>query len=201
MGRERRGRKHRAHRVLPSPEVIARRKRIADGVAMGIGGGIALLGAGLLAIAAGDLATGGDGTMTPVTYIGQMVVLGAMIWWGLQIGWPGLAPRPLGRRLLAWNAARRAAGRDRAADAAEPVDPVAAERERRVFGVAEREQGRVTVLEVASRCDLTADEAKALLDDLVLRKVAQLHVSEEGVLVYVFPSFLPGTGRGRRRRR
>ena len=185
----------------PRPDDVARRQRSADGVAIAIGLGIALLGAGLLAMAAVDLATGGDGTLTPVASVGQMVVLGAMIWWGLQIGWPGLAPRPLGRRLLAWTAARRAAGRDRAADAAAPVDPVAAERERRVLGVAEREQGRVTVLEVASRCDLTAGEAKALLDDLVLRKVAQLHVSEEGVLVYIFPSFLSGTGRGRRRRR
>ena len=58
----------------------------------------------------------------------------------------------------------------------------------------------MTVLEVAGRCGLTVDEAKALLDCLVLRKVAQSHVSEEGVLVYVFPRSRPGPGRARRRR-
>ena len=201
MGKERRGRSNRHRRGPPRAEVVARRRRIVDGIGKAIGIGIALLGAGLLAIAAAELVTGGDGTETPATRVARMVLLCAMIWWGLLIGWPGLGPRTLARRLVAWNAARRAAGQDRAAEAVEAVDPVAAERERLVLGVAEKEQGRVTVLEVASRCDLTSDEAKALLDDLVLRKVAQLHVSEEGVLVYVFPSFLPGTGRGRRRRR
>jgi hypothetical protein len=70
-----------------------------------------------------------------------------------------------------------------------------------VLRLAEKEQGRVTVLEVAGRCDLTVDQAKALLDGLVLRKIAQLHVSETGVLVYVFSRLLPGAGRARRRRR
>jgi hypothetical protein len=201
MSKERRGRSDRHRRGPARPEDVTRRRRIVDGIAKAIGVGIALLGAGLLAMATGDLVTGGDGTQTRAAYAGLMVVPGAMIWWGLQIGWPGLAPRALAHRLRAWNAARRAASQDRLADAAEAVDSAAAEREQLVLGLAQKEQGRVTVLEVASHCDLTADEAKALLDDLVLRKVAQLHVSEEGVLVYVFPRLLPGDGRTRRRRR
>jgi hypothetical protein len=200
MGEEPRGRDRHDRRVDPRSAAIARRRRIVDGVTKAIGVGIALLGAGLLASAALDLATGGDGQTSPVTYLGQIVVFGAVSWWAIQIGWPGLAPRPLARRLLAWNAARRAASRGRLADDAEPVDPAAAERERLILSLAEKEQGRVTILEVAGRCDLTSDESKALLDDLVLRQVAQLHVSEEGVLVYVFPTLLPGTGRARRRR-
>lgn len=200
MGEESGGRNHRDRRADPRAAALARRRRILDGINKAIAVVIALVGAGLLAIAAVDLATGGDPTTTPVNKVGLMILFGAMIWWGIQIGWPELAPRPLARRLLAWNAARRAASQRRLADeGAEPADPAAAERERRVLGLVEKEQGRVTALEVAGRCDLTVDEAKALLDDLALRKIAQLHVSEEGVLVYVFPHLLPGTGRARRR--
>lgn len=200
MGDHSRGPDRRGRPVPPRSADVARRRRIVDGIAKAIGVGIALLGAGLLAITAVDLATGGDPTTTPVAKVGLMVLFGAMTWWGIDIGWPELAPRPLARRLLAWNAARRAASQRPVDDDAEPVDPAAAERERRVLSLAEKEQGRVTVLEAAGRCDLTVDEAKTLLDGLVLRKIAQLHVSEEGVLVYVFPALLPGTGRARRRR-
>lgn len=198
MGDDSRRQNQRNRRVPSRSADVARRERIRDGVAIAIGVGIALLGAGLLAIAAVELATGGDGKTAPATSVGLMVLFGAMIWWGIQIGWPELAPRPLARRLLAWKADRRTASQSRPDEGPEPADPAAAERERRVLGLAEKEQGRVTALEVAGRCDLTVDEAKALLDAMVLRQTAQLHVSEEGVLVYVFPHLLPGTGRARR---
>lgn len=44
--------------------------------------------------------------------------------------------------------------------------------------------------EVAARCDLTVSEAKALLDRFVLQEIAALHVTDSGVLVYVFSGFL-----------
>jgi len=195
MGEQPRGPDRRDPRAARAAS-IARRKRIIRGVEVTIGVGIALLGAGLLAIAAGDLATGGDSETPRPSLVGLIVLFGAMTWWGLQIGWPELAPRPLARRLRA----RLTAGRRVTTAPLDPAASEAAERERRVLALAEREQGRVTVLEVAGRCDLTVDEAKALLDGLVLRQIAQLHVSEDGVLVYVFPRFLPGPGRARRRR-
>jgi hypothetical protein len=172
---------------------VRRGQQVVRGIGIGIGVGIALVGAGLVAIATVDLATGGDGTTSPVTSAGQIVLFGAMIWWGIQIGWPELAPRPLVQRLLA----RRAARQTPAPLLSGPT-AAEAERERRVLRLAEGEQGRVTALEVASRCDLTAEEAKALLDGLVLRGVAQLRVSETGVLVYVFRHLLPGSDRDRR---
>jgi hypothetical protein len=165
------------------------------GVAIGIGVGIALVGAGLLAIAAASLVTGGDGTTAPAGYVGLMAVFAAMIWWGLQIAWPSLSPRSLRDRLLAWRSNRRAL----AAGPKPPVEPDSADRERAVLRLAEEEQGRVTVLEVAGRCNLTVDEATKLLDGLVLREIARQQVSEVGVLVYVFPGLLPGPGRAHRR--
>ena len=45
---------------------------------------------------------------------------------------------------------------------------------------------------------LTVDEAKGLLDDLVLRGIARMHVSERGVLVYVFAEQAPDADRARR---
>lgn len=194
MGIASRGKDGRDRRAAARVAAIARRKRIIRSVNVAIGVGIALLGAGLLGSAGVGLVTGGDGE---TNHVGLIAIFGAMTWWGLQIAWPELAPRPLARRLLAWRESRHG-------PVAEPTDPAAleaAERERRILALAEKEQGRVTVLEVAGRCDLTADEAKSLLDGLVLRKVAELHVSDDGVLVYVFPALLPGPGRARRRRR
>jgi hypothetical protein len=173
---------------------IARRKRIVQGVNVAIGVGIALLGAGLLAAAVVGLVTGGDGE---TNHVGLIAIFGAMTWWGLNIAWPELGPRSLARQLHA----RRAAGQSPGTRATDPAALEAAEREKRVLHLAEKEQGRVTALEVAGRCDLTVDEAKALLNELVLRQVAELHVSDEGVLVYVFPHLMPGPGRARRRRR
>ncbi len=46
--------------------------------------------------------------------------------------------------------------------------------------------GRLTAVEVASTLGLAADESKAALDDLVQRQVADLEVSDEGVLIYTF---------------
>jgi hypothetical protein len=40
------------------------------------------------------------------------------------------------------------------------------------------------------RCDLTIAEAKAELDRLAAAQVAQIQVTQNGVLVYVFPGFL-----------
>jgi hypothetical protein len=183
-------------RVSPRAAQIARRQRVLHGVSIGIGVGVALVGTGLLAIAAAELVTGGGGKTAPASHVGLIVVFAAMIWWGLQLGWPELAPRPLARRLLA----RRSAGQGLISGPPGPAVPEDADREHAVLQLAEKEQGRLTVLEAAGRCDLTVDQAKALLDGLVLRKVAQMQVSEAGVLVYVFARFLPGPGRSRRRR-
>lgn len=55
---------------------------------------------------------------------------------------------------------------------------------------AETERGRVTVPEVATGCDMSLAHAKETLDRLVLLHVAEIRVTESGVLVYVFPGFL-----------
>ena len=91
-------------------------------MAIGIGVGIALLGAGLLAIAAVELATGGDGTTTPVAEVGLIV----LFWRDDLVGPPdrlaGAGRRDRSRAgSCAWNAARRTASRGRlAADCRSP---------------------------------------------------------------------------------
>jgi hypothetical protein len=56
--------------------------------------------------------------------------------------------------------------------------------------LARAERGRVTVEEVASHCDLGIPEAKTALDQFAARRVAEMRVSESGILVYLFPGFL-----------
>ena len=46
--------------------------------------------------------------------------------------------------------------------------------------------GRLTVVEVASALALPTEEAKSMLDDLVTREVADLDITDAGVLVYSF---------------
>ena len=55
-----------------------------------------------------------------------------------------------------------------------------------ILRVAMGRGGRLTAVEVASTLGLAADESKAALDDLVQRQVADLEVSDEGVLIYTF---------------
>jgi hypothetical protein len=155
------------------------------GAAIGIGVGIALFGASLFAFALVELTTGGDGKTEAGTYVGLLAVFAVTIWWGVQLGWPELAPRPLARRLLAWRAATPEPLLSRPGPGESDDDGV----RRRVLDLAKSARGRVTAVEVAAHCNLTADDATTILNDLVLQNVALLQVSESGVLVYVFPQF------------
>lgn len=55
-----------------------------------------------------------------------------------------------------------------------------------ILKLAMANQGRLTAVEVESRLALPAGEAKASLDKLVEREVADLEVTDDGVLVYTF---------------
>jgi hypothetical protein len=55
-----------------------------------------------------------------------------------------------------------------------------------ILRLAMRHQGRLTAVEVASALALDGVESKSALDDLVNRQVADLEVSDEGVLIYTF---------------
>lgn len=64
-----------------------------------------------------------------------------------------------------------------------------------ILRLAMRQQGRLTAVEVASALALPGDEAKNALDSLVTREVADLEVTDDGVLVYTFHDarYLDGT--------
>ena len=55
-----------------------------------------------------------------------------------------------------------------------------------ILRLAMQHQGRLTAVEVASALALDGADAKSALDDLVNRQVADLEVSDEGVLIYIF---------------
>jgi hypothetical protein len=58
--------------------------------------------------------------------------------------------------------------------------------EAEVIRLAGRHDGRLTVVEVSGELGVPADEAKAVLDELMAREVADIEVTESGVLVYEF---------------
>ncbi len=136
-----------------------------------LGAGVAFFSAIFAAALFGELVTGGDGKTSFGAYLGLLVFLSLTLAGGAWLAWTRL-----------WRAPGRAGHR-------KPT-PDAAEREQRILDLAEQRTGRVTVAEVASKCDLTVDQSKAALDTLVLQGITELQVSESGVLVYVFPGFL-----------
>lgn len=58
--------------------------------------------------------------------------------------------------------------------------------EAEVLRLAREHAGRLTVVEVASDLAVTPETAKQVLDSLVTRQVADLEVTDSGVLVYSF---------------
>lgn len=150
-----------------------------------VGVGIALIGGMFFAMFLVTLLTGGDGKTETGVLAGLVVFFGGMLAAGLYIAWRMFRTRP----------ARAAAGAGRPGTGAgvpttPPPPQTDAERERRVLRFAERERGRVTVPEVATQCDMSLADSKATLDRLVLAEVAQIQVTQAGILVYVFPGFL-----------
>lgn len=116
--------------------------------------------------AVGDLVTGGDGKTEPGVLLGLLLFF-------------------LGTAYGGWRLFR----------GARPPKPGAAgtperERERVILAFAQAENGRVTVAEVATSCGLSVADAKATLDALCKQGVAELAMTDAGVLVYCFPGFM-----------
>ena len=65
-----------------------------------------------------------------------------------------------------------------------------AQEQQRVLRLAAHKNGRLTVEEVAMECRVPVDQAKALLDALVLQGTANNWVTDSGGMVYVFQGLL-----------
>jgi hypothetical protein len=153
-----------------------------------------------------EAATGGDGKTSPGVYAGLIVFFAGGFVVGAYLAWRMFRSRPPASGTTRPDArhpgrgtrsARPTPAAESAEPAAEPAAAPAASPENRVLRFAEKEHGRVTIAEVAARCDLTVSEAKAILDGFVVQEVAALHVTDGGVLVYVFAGFLSDEDKAR----
>ena len=173
------------------------------GLLGGIGILIALVGGLFLSVFVVEAVSGGDGKTEPAVYAFLIVFFGGLTAAGGYLAWRMLRPRPATSGSARPGAeptasGQRGRGGRRAGRAGAPTAPAnEAERERRVLRLAEQEQGRVTISEVAARCTMTMEESKAELDRLVLHDVAEIQVTSTGVLVYVFPGFLSDKDKAR----
>ena len=178
----------------------AGRSKLERGLLGAVGLLMALFGGVMFGVALTELAAGGDPETSTGTYMFLIVVFGGMLVAGAYLAWKMLrfrpvalgASRPGALGLSADGASARPGGSRRAGGHVSAGAPPAdgAERERRVLRLAEREHGLLTVQEVAAGCAMTVAEAKAELDRLVIAEIAEMRVSEGGVLVYRFPGFL-----------
>jgi hypothetical protein len=157
------------------------------GILIAVGALIALCSAGLVITAVVEVASGRDGKTSPGVYAGLIVfflggtLVGAfMIWLAVRSRPDGRVSQP-GPSMIYPTVGQTSDGAGQGGD----VD-----RERRILQFAEKENGRVTVAEVAAHCEMTVAQAKTDLDRMVVQQVAQILVTERGVLVYVFPGFL-----------
>ena len=66
----------------------------------------------------------------------------------------------------------------------------AEELEQRILSVARKLGGRVTVLEVASRCGVSIEEAKEALSRMSRHGVIEPGLTDDGVMIYTFSGFL-----------
>ncbi|HZO25616.1 MAG TPA: hypothetical protein VFH48_06430 [Chloroflexota bacterium] len=166
------------------------------GLLGGLGIVVALFGALFFVYFITELSSGGDGKTQPGVDAGLIVFFGGLMAAGAYLAWRMLRPQPASSGAARpgadqAGAARRPGGQRGAGQPGSPPPPATeAERERRVLRLAEQEHGRVTVPEVAARCNMTFEESKAELDRLVLHDVAEIQVTASGVLVYVFRGFL-----------
>lgn len=62
--------------------------------------------------------------------------------------------------------------------------------ERRTLSFAQHKEGYVSVAELALYAEISVDEARQVLDELVLKNVSSAEVSESGKLVYIFDAFI-----------
>ena len=163
------------------------------GVLLAVGALIALCSGAALVAFAVEAASGGDGKTTSGTYafliiltLGGTAVGAYLVWQAVSKGSAWGAPAANDR------STGESARAQQAQSGTEKSGPVEsdADRERRILQFAEAEHGRVTIAEVATHCRVTVTEAKTDLDRLVSQQVAQLQMTENGVLVYTFPGFL-----------
>jgi hypothetical protein len=139
--------------------------RVQRGLDTAWGVAVALFGATFATVATVNLITGGDSATAPGSLVGLTILFTGIMIWGLR----------LVRRAHRSNA-----------DTPHAPAPAEPDTRSRVLAFAKEAGGRVTALEVAAHCGLAVADAKTTLDALVVQDVAALHVTDSGVLVYVF---------------
>lgn len=150
-----------------------------------VGGGMTLVGGLFAAYFLGQL-TSGTSRNTPGINAGLVALFGGLLAAGLFLLWRALrSVRVDGGDIVRPDAASANAG-----PPTPPSPSTDGERERAVLRMAEHEHGRVTLPEVAARCNLTVAEAKVVLDRLVDQQVAHREPTASGGLRYVFRGFL-----------
>jgi hypothetical protein len=97
------------------------------------------------------------------TLLALVALFGALSFWGFRLAATGFG----------WHLRlpRRRSGR---------------EKEQAVLDLAASAGGRVTLVEVAARCDLTIEEATDILNKLAARGAAEMLVADDGTVVYDF---------------
>jgi hypothetical protein len=108
--------------------------------------------------AIGDLATGGAAETGTGVIVGLLVFFGLGLFASGWLAWTGLRPPP--RSSL----------------------------DQQVLQLAQMRGGRLTVVDVMSWCGVPEAKAKATLDRMHDRNLVELETTEQGVMVYIFPS-------------
>ena len=100
------------------------------------------------------------------TLLALVVLFGGLSFWGFRLAASGFG----------WNVTLPSFPRVRSAR----------DKERAVLDLATSVGGRVTLVEVAAKCDLSLEDAANILNDLAARGAADMLIAEDGTVVYDF---------------
>lgn len=126
---------------------------------------VALFSLLVMAIGIAEMAAGGDGETSTGVYIFLLLFFAGTTAIGAYLAWKGFRIRTPRRGQL--------------------------EREQRILALAQVNEGRVTIAEVAALCGLSVDQSKAELDRMQRGGITDVQLSDTGVLIYTFPGLEP----------
>ncbi len=108
-------------------------------------------------------------------------------WWVFPMAFAGVLPLVEGiRRLYSRRGETRAGSQERESEA-----------EKEILRAARDSGGRLTAAAAALSTSLSVAEAKAMLEQMTKHGHAVMRVTNDGIIEFEFPEFLPGSDRGR----
>lgn len=127
---------------------------------------LALVSAMFVVMAIGDLLGGNAYQTSPSVLWGILVFFCGTLFSGIWMARWGFAPLPAAHQRI-------------------PRD----EQIKEILRLAQKHQGELSLLQIAAGTQLSLEQSKVLVEELITQNLAQMCIREDGVILYEFPEF------------